>query len=266
MNLAGKSVIVTGGASGLGLAVLRFFASQACKINILDLAPTASLLSSLAAEFPAATFASHTCDISDWDSQAAVFADVYSKSGGIDIVFANAGITEVGHFLEKSEGEPVKPQMKTLDVDLVGTLYTVKLAVHYMRKNTGTQKGSIVCTASQAGIYPFPIAPMYGTAKHGVVGAVRSLGLPLQLEGIQINGICPNVVETHIADDRLFSNMILTPISKVVEAVRDFVTKPEVVGTMVEISGDTVTVRAPPAPVDEVTRKNWESFWKLGYA
>jgi len=70
----------------------------------------------------------------------------------------------------------------------------IKLAVHYMRKNTGNHKGSIVCTASQAGIYPFPIAPMYGTAKHGVVGAVRSLGLPLRMEGIQINGICPNVV------------------------------------------------------------------------
>jgi hypothetical protein len=60
--------------------------------------------------------------------------------------------------------------------------------------------------------------------------------------------------------------MILTPISKVVEAVRDFVTKPEVVGAMVEISGDAVTIRAPPEFVDEVTRKNWDSFWKLGYA
>ena len=99
-------------------------ASQSCKISIIDLAPSAALLSSLAAEFPAAIFSSHTCDISDWDSQAAAFADVYSKSGGIDIVFANAGITEAGQFLEKSEGEPTKPEMKTLDVDLVGTLYS----------------------------------------------------------------------------------------------------------------------------------------------
>jgi len=60
--------------------------------------------------------------------------------------------------------------------------------------------------------------------------------------------------------------MILTPISLVVEAVRDFITKPELVGVTAEISGNAVTIRAPPEYVDEVSRKNWNSFWKLGYA
>jgi NAD(P)-dependent dehydrogenase (short-subunit alcohol dehydrogenase family) len=63
-----------------------------------------------------------------------------------------------------------------------------------MRKNTGAQKGSILCTASNAGLYGFPIAPMYGVSKHAIVGAVRSLAKPLQADGIQINAICPNCI------------------------------------------------------------------------
>jgi NAD(P)-dependent dehydrogenase (short-subunit alcohol dehydrogenase family) len=49
----------------------------------------------------------------------------------------------------------------------------VKLAIHYIRKNNSTSKGSIVCTSSNAGLHPFPIAPMYATSKHAIVGAVR---------------------------------------------------------------------------------------------
>ena len=63
-----------------------------------------------------------------------------------------------------------------------------------MRKNTSREKGLIICTSSNAGIYPFPMAPMYGIAKHGVVGAVRSLSNPLAEEGIRINALCPNCI------------------------------------------------------------------------
>jgi NAD(P)-dependent dehydrogenase (short-subunit alcohol dehydrogenase family) len=70
----------------------------------------------------------------------------------------------------------------------------IKLAVHYMRKNTSREKGLIICTSSNAGIYPFPMAPLYAIAKHGVVGAVRSFAKPLQSEGIRINAVCPNCI------------------------------------------------------------------------
>lgn len=70
----------------------------------------------------------------------------------------------------------------------------IRLSVYYQRKNTSAHKGSIICTASNAGLYPFPIGPMYGTSKHAVVGAVRSLAKPLEAEGIQINSICPNCI------------------------------------------------------------------------
>lgn len=66
-----------------------------------------------------------------------------------------------------------------------------------MRKNPGKAKGSIICTASNAGLYPFPIAPMYSIAKHGVIGTVRALAKNLENDGIRINAICPNCIGRH---------------------------------------------------------------------
>jgi len=267
-NLSGKSVIVTGGASGIGLAIVRFFAAQSTKIIILDIsaASAQTVVSSLRTEFPSTTFFFKMCDISSWDEQKAVFEEVYKKTGSIDYVFANAGVSEIGNFLERDEGEPVKPTLKTIDINLVGTLYTVKLAVHYMRKKTSVEKGLIVCTASNAGLYPFPIAPMYGTSKHGVVGTVRSLAKPVEPEGIRINAICPNCIVTGLADDNLFSHMLLTPMSVAIDAIREFVTNPKLSGVTAEISGEKFTIREPPEMVDEMTRKNFDTFWSLGYA
>ncbi len=142
----------------------------------------------------------------------------------------------------------------------------MKLAVHYMRKNSSEQKGLIVCTASNAGLYPFPIAPMYGTSKHGVVGTVRSLAKSLQPEGIRINAICPNCIATGLADDNLFSQMLLTPMSVAIDAIRVFVANQSMTGVTAEISGEKFTIRDPPELVDELTRKNFETFWSLGYA
>ena len=141
-NLAGKSIIVTGivrspslmnpqltlagGASGIGLAIVRFFAPQFTKISILDISATSAqtVVSSLRAEFPATTFLFKKCDISSWDEQKAVFEEIYKETGSVDYVFANAGVSEIGNFLGTDAGEPVKPTLKTIDINLVGTLYS----------------------------------------------------------------------------------------------------------------------------------------------
>jgi hypothetical protein len=60
--------------------------------------------------------------------------------------------------------------------------------------------------------------------------------------------------------------MILTPISVAVDAVREFMTKPELTGATAEVSGEKFTLRSPPEYVDEITRKNMDAFWSLGYA
>ena len=129
---------------------------------------------------------------------------------------ANAGISKEPRLVVDEE-TPSKPALHTLDVNLVGTVYSesalsvydcsfadmrqaVKLAIHYIKKNaiisgaTVASRGSIICTASNAGLYPFAVAPLYAASKYGVVGLVRSLAPQLLREAIQINALAPAVL------------------------------------------------------------------------
>ncbi|PMD46580.1 putative short chain dehydrogenase/reductase [Hyaloscypha variabilis F] len=270
-TLTGRSVVVTGGASGIGLALVQFFASHGCNVALLDISlepatHVQSLLSSLRQQFPSVKFIFQKCDVSSWDEQAEAFGKVYKEVGSIDVVCANAGIVEAGKFLGVEEGEPKRPNLKTLDIDLNGTLYSIKLGVHYMRKNTSREKGLVICTSSNAGLYPFPMAPMYAVAKHGVVGAVRSFAKPLEAEGIRINALCPNCIATGLADDNLMSSMKLTPMSTLLNTVKEFCMDTSLTGVTAEVSGEKGTHRWPPEYVDEITKENMEMFVKLGYA
>lgn len=122
-----KSVVVTGGASGLGLAMTRHFASQGDRVVILDVNAETGVAAAaeVSSEHPQATVSFKKCDISSWDSQAAVFKEVYQDAGKIDIVMANAGISEQGasSLAAWDEGEPSQPRLRTLDVNLTGTIY-----------------------------------------------------------------------------------------------------------------------------------------------
>ncbi|KAF7114790.1 hypothetical protein CNMCM5793_000329 [Aspergillus hiratsukae] len=271
------SIIVTGGASGIGLGITRYFASLAnTHITILDINDNGTaLLNQLRTEYPTASITFVHCDVSSWESQAAAFEKVHAQQGHIDIVFANAGITQKGDLLANiHDAKPLKPELRTLDVPGADRgIVAVKLAAHYMVKNpateskSGSSKGSIICTASNAGIYPFPIAPLYAATKSGVIGLVRSLARSLQREQIQINALAPAVIETNIAPDAaLFRAMILTPMSTATRAVALLVGDSSLTGKVLELHGEEVTFAEPPAYVDEDTGTNIEMFWELGYA
>lgn len=98
-----KSIMITGGASGIGLAITNHFAATSSNthITILDINPATGVqtLASLRSQHPSASLSFEPCDTSSWESQAVVFDKVYRERGGVDVVFANAGITEsVGLF------------------------------------------------------------------------------------------------------------------------------------------------------------------------
>ncbi|KAJ0424369.1 hypothetical protein BJY00DRAFT_326935 [Aspergillus carlsbadensis] len=267
-----RSIIVTGGASGIGLGITRQFAPQPnTHITIFDInsATGEATVSQLQTEFPGTGFSFERVDVSSWESQADAFERVFAQQGRIDVVFANAGITEKGSLLPEKDGKLTKPELATINVNFVGVVYSVKLALHYISKNTpiNNSKGSVICTASNAGVYPFPMAPIYSATKHGVVGLVRSLARPLEREQIQINGFAPAVIETNIAPSSdLFKTMALTPMSTAQRAAQRFVDDPSLTGKIAELHGEHVTFAEPPAYVDEDTGRNIENFWALGYA
>ncbi|KAL3264972.1 hypothetical protein ABHI18_000249 [Aspergillus niger] len=262
-----------GGAAGIGLAIVKYLAhseQNVAHIALLDIdSNTAnSALKSLEAEFPYLTFSFHLCDVASWEIQAQAFRDIYTKQGRIDIVCANAGIGETGSLFTTAGDEPVKPGLKTHDVCLAGTIYTVSLAAFYLSRNqpspvTGI-KGSIICTASNSGIYPLNLAPIYTTAKYGVVGLVRGLADRFQHEKIQINAIAPCIVETNIgARLRELPGIVFTPISTVTKAVGQLFSSPELNGKILEISEDRITMAEPPPFVDESTKSNLDILGDL---
>lgn len=122
-----KTAIVTGGASGLGTAIAEHFASQGHNVAVLDVSVDAGneLASKLATDHPEARVIFKKCDVSSWKSQAEAFKEVYTHYGSIDIVVANAGISEQGRSALASieDDEPQEPSLKVLDVDLSGVIY-----------------------------------------------------------------------------------------------------------------------------------------------
>jgi NAD(P)-dependent dehydrogenase (short-subunit alcohol dehydrogenase family) len=282
----------TGGASGIGLGICNHFGSQGNNhhIAILDIHASAppDLLPALSKDHASATFSYHQCDISSWDSVAAAFAAVHETCGRIDIVMANAGISREESLIPSTlptaeSAPPTCPQLRTMDVNFTGALYTTKLAIHYLLLNSPTQKpardvsdttetevssrGTIILTASNAGIYPFPVAPLYGATKAAVVNLTRSLGPALLPHGIQINALAPAVLETNIAPSKdLFQGMIITPMSTLQRAVGELVADPSRTGQVVEVHGASATIREPQPYVDADSEANLNRFWNLGYA
>ncbi|KAK4187854.1 hypothetical protein QBC35DRAFT_219114 [Podospora australis] len=281
--MTSKSIIVTGACSGIGLAVVRHFASQpeGHQIALLDVnaGEGPGVAAKLAEEFPqvAGKTSFHKCDVSSWEEQTAVFKEVFALHGNrLDVVFANAGISEQGvtTLVDREEGgEPTKPRLKVLEINLFGVVYSVKLAAFYMNKKpkgndkSTASRGSIICTASNAGLYPLPTAPLYAASKAGVVGLVRSTKQLIEDRKIQINALAPAVLETNIAPSKdLFKPMIVTPMTTLIKGVDKFLQDPSLSGQIAEIHGESVTLRDAHEFVDEDSKKNIEMFWTLGYA
>lgn len=149
--------------------------------------------------------------------------------------------------------------------------------------------GSIICTASNAGLYPFPVAPLYASTKAGVIGLVRALARPLQKLNIQINALAPavlgmfilfispvylsgnhnnaniRILDTNIAPAFNFAtSMVVTPFSTLTRGVAQLTDDPSLTGQIAEIHGNSVTLRDPPSFVDEDSEKNVEMFWTVG--
>lgn len=222
-----KTAIVTGGASGLGAVMAQHFAREGYNVALLDVnsewgESVAASITQQCSGLLKTRAVFRKCDVCSWQDQADNFKEVNREFGRIDVVCANAGISEGGTsaMAKIEEDEPTKPNLKVLDVNLTGLIYSrfpsrhlsrqvstkqvskltgcvaVKLAIHYMNKNETSEasRGNIICTASNAGLYAFPVSPTYAASKAGVIGLVRSTAPMLEPYKIQINALAPAVL------------------------------------------------------------------------
>lgn len=191
--LEGRHALVTGGASGIGLATVRRFAAEGAAVAIVDVNDTAG---KEAAEETGGTFV--RADGSDPDQVVEAFRQAIDALGGLDVAYMNAGVTvrppddrrepgSVFDIVELTEQQ----YRRIMGINVDGVVYGVREAVRHM-----TGGGSILATASIAGITSYPPDPIYALTKHAVVGLVRALGPALAERGITINAICPGITET----------------------------------------------------------------------
>lgn len=188
--LDGKVAIVTGGASGIGLATVKRFAAEGASVVIVD---RNADLGEVAAKEVDGRFVS--ADVGSADDWRAVVGEAESAFGGIDIAYLNAGVTTGEADITKLTDEQYDRIMRA-NVD--GVVLGLRATVPPIEKRGG---GSIVATASLAGLIAFALDPIYTMTKHAVVGMVRGVAPQLQAKNITINAVCPGVVATPLVGD-----------------------------------------------------------------
>ncbi|MCX8474889.1 MAG: SDR family NAD(P)-dependent oxidoreductase [Sphingomonas sp.] len=173
-RLSGKVAIVTGAASGIGKATVELFRSEGATVVGADVGEGADI----------------RCDAASESDVTALVAEAMSRHGGLDIFFANAGIS--GGFASISE-QTEQDWAEILRVNLIGPFLAIKYAAPVMKARGG---GSIVCTASVAGLRSGAGGAAYSASKAGVINLVQSAAQQLSGTGIRVNAVCPGLIET----------------------------------------------------------------------
>jgi NAD(P)-dependent dehydrogenase (short-subunit alcohol dehydrogenase family) len=186
-SFEGKVALVTGGASGLGRATAGALAHAGARIVVADIdeAGGREVAAGLDADFV-------LCDVTSLDHNLAAVQTTLHLHGALDLVHLNAGIVSGCGI-----GEDFDPERyaHVVGVNLDGVVFGTHAALPALKQSGG---GSIVATASLAGLTAVPADPFYAATKHAVVGLARSLGPALAPDGVRFNAVCPSFAETNI--------------------------------------------------------------------
>lgn len=183
-RLAGRTAIITGGGSGMGLATARLFLSEGANVTIADLQP--GVADALA---PAERLQYVRCDMRDDAAIAALCAATAERFGGIDILFNNAGYIGMADGLETMTADG-------WDATFSGLLRGPALAIHHALPWLKQGGGAVINTASTAGV-DIGWGPMaYSIAKHGLIYLTRWAAAELSQHHIRVNAISPGLILT----------------------------------------------------------------------
>lgn len=189
-RLAGKRAIVTGAASGIGRAALLLFAREGARVLAVD--RVVDGLDAAAAEAGAAggTAIALAADAGDEAAVERAVGRCVAEWGGLDVAFANAGVS--GGRVPLLE-QTVQQWQEILRVNLIGPWLMIKHAAPVMIRQAS---GSIVCTASVAGLRANAGGTPYSASKAGVISLVQTAANALTGTGVRVNAICPGLIET----------------------------------------------------------------------
>lgn len=184
-GIAGKRVIVTGAASGIGAQVARRFAAAGAKVFVCD--ADAEVLAAFAAANPGIGAA--VADVAAPADVERLFTAALAHLGGLDILINNAGVAGPAAPVEDMDVDAFK---RCVDVNLTGAFLCVRRAVPAIKAAGG---GSIILMSSNAGTMGLPFRAPYVATKWGVIGLMKTLAMELGPHKVRVNAICPGDVE-----------------------------------------------------------------------
>ncbi len=255
----GKTILITGGASGFGAGYFKRWAEAGATVVIgdINIKKGDQLVRDVKKETGNTNLHFFHCDVTDWSSQVQFFKEAVKVSphGGIDTVVANAGITDPDPKIETPVGldgpNPPVPKLAVIDVNLTGVLYTTHLALFYLPRNPNSSPSNPDCdpeqthrdrhlllVSSMAGLCPIPAQTLYAVSKHAVVGLFRNLRSSSFMHGVRVNLICPYFIDTPIittAGKMLLAGGAVGKPEDVVEAATRFAADPRIAGRAVVV-------------------------------
>jgi NAD(P)-dependent dehydrogenase (short-subunit alcohol dehydrogenase family) len=189
MKFMDKRVVITGGVGGVGRALVKMFALEGAQVMFSDRSEEDC------ADF-AGALGNHNLethflagDLRQKNYCETLITTAVEKMGGVDILLNNAGIIPRGNILETTDDM----WFSALDVNLTAVFYLCRAVIPYMQKSGG---GAIVNTSSVWGIYPGPDHVAYCTSKGALAALTKNLGRDHAGDGIRVNAVCPNEVNT----------------------------------------------------------------------
>ena len=185
LQVDGLRVLVTAGAGGIGLEVVRAFLREGARVHVCDVDEGA--LAALAAAHPQVT--QSKADVADRNDVTRLFDDALGALGGLDCLVNNAGIAGPTGRVDEIAPEDWD---RTLAINITGQFNCARLAVPHLRKSANP---SIVNLSSAAGRFGFPLRSPYAASKWAVIGFTKTLSMELGEFGIRVNAIQPGVVE-----------------------------------------------------------------------
>ena len=188
-RLEGKSAVITGAASGIGRATSLLFAQHGVKLIVVDRSPDVQATADAVNQAGGRAVAMVKDVSKEADVEAFIQAAVL-EFGGLDIVYANAGVSGG---LPRFDELTAADWMNILSINLIGPFLAIKYAARLMQP---AGKGSIICTASVAGLRSGAGGPPYSASKAGVISLVQTSANQFAGSGIRINAICPGLIET----------------------------------------------------------------------
>lgn len=196
--MQGKVALVTGAATGIGLAYAEAFARAGATVVMADInEPTDQAARLVQAGYAAVPY---RCDVSDTKAVEEMIGWIVATYGRLDAAHNNAGIQTPQRPMAEITDEEFD---RTVAVDLKGVWNCMRYEIRQMLRQGG---GAIVNTSSQGGVTGFPGQAAYIACKHAVIGLTRTAAIDYAAQGIRINAVCPGVIRTPMAEELLRRN------------------------------------------------------------